>query len=211
MKLKNRFVRSSTHFLKHPLATVRGLVFTPNRLRTFFTREHFEEPIGCQHPVINEAYVLKEVVGKTVLDVGCGSGRWGALLSGKGFNVVGVDVTLEYLALASQNGYTRLVKLDFEKDSLLSAFGLASFDTVLCVEVLEHLIKKTGLKLLGEMVWLGKKVVVTTPCGFYPFTGSCYADTHKSGWYREDFEALGYKVTVYKGRLYDYFLAVHDA
>jgi len=209
MNLKNRFVRSSTHFLKHPLATVRGLVFTPNRLRTFFTREHFQEPIGCQHPIINEAYVLKEAVGKSVLDVGCGSGRWGKLLSVKGFKVTGVDVTLEYLQTASVLGdYEELFKRDFEKDSLLDTFKVGVFDTVLCVEVLEHLKKQTGLKLLREMAALGGRVVVTTPCGFYPFTGSCYADTHKSGWYREDFEALGYKVTVCKGRLYDYFLAV---
>lgn len=211
MNLKNRFMRSSTHFLKHPLSTVKGLVFTPNRLRTFFTREHFAELPGCQHPVINEAYVLREIRGVSVLDVGCGSGRWGKLLSVRGLRVVGVDVTFEYLLQASKCGYVRLVKRDFEKDSLLGAFELGSFDTVLCVEVLEHLSKKTGLKLLGEMVALaGGRVVVTTPCGFYPFVGSCYADCHKSGWYREDFEALGFKVTVCKGRLYDYFLAVYE-
>lgn len=208
MNLVERFKRSSTHFLKHPLKTVHGLVFTPNRLRTFFTREHFNELPGCQHPVINEAYVLKEITGKTALDVGCGSGRWGKLLSERGLKVAGVDVTLEYLASALNCGYVRLVKLDFEKTSLLNVFDLKSFDVVVCVEVLEHLSKQTGLKLLLEMGAIGKKVIVTTPCGFYPFTGSTWADTHKSGWYKEDFEKWDFKVTVCKGRLYNYFLAV---
>lgn len=90
VKLFEKVKRSSTHFFRHPLVTVKGLVFTPRRLRTFFTREHFSELPGCQHPVIDERVVLEAIRGSSVLDLGCGRGRWGLLLNQRGFRICGV-------------------------------------------------------------------------------------------------------------------------
>lgn len=206
-------LRSAIYFLKHPGRTLTRLFFTKDRLRTFFSRAHLEELPDCQHPIIDEGKVLRLVVQGSVLDVGCGRGRWAVLLCNPHLReIVGVDVTSAYLREAEKTGlYNRLLKRDFEFDSLIGDFEPASFDNVLAVEVLEHLSKFAGKKLLSEMILLAKKrVVVTTPCGFYPFQGDCVAETHKCGWLRSELESFGFKVSVVKGRLYEYFLAVHD-
>jgi SAM-dependent methyltransferase len=153
--------------------------------------------------------ILPLITGNSVLDIGCGRGRWGALLS-KSHRVVGVDGYLPYLAEAKRNGYVKLFCRDFEEADLLSDFAVDSFDVVLCIEVVEHLSKAAGLRLLWSLKAVGQRVVVTTPKGYYPFTGDIGFESHKSGWLQSDFEGLCFRVSVHHGRLYDYFLAVYD-
>lgn len=51
-----------------------------------------------------ERLILSELeTGSTVLDLCCGSGRFAAALSGRGFSVVGVDVSEEMISLARRN------------------------------------------------------------------------------------------------------------
>lgn len=72
------------------------------------------------------------------------------------------------------------------------------FDAVILIEVLEHLPKEAGLKILQKAEeWAEKKIVVSTPNGFLSqgeLDGN-KLQKHLSGWSVDDFKKLGFKVT----------------
>ncbi len=76
-----------------------------------------------------------------LLDAGCGSGKYGIPLQMRGFDVVGVDVSLDALRNAGERGANRKMGI-----ALLAAnvyqlpFQNGSFDVVWCYGVLQHLL-----------------------------------------------------------------------
>jgi ubiquinone/menaquinone biosynthesis C-methylase UbiE len=163
-------------------------------------------------------WIIRNLIGdaKTILDVGCGDGEAMIKINhDKKYQVTGVDLYKPYLEKAKESGvYKRLVKSDLRKIK----FKQNSFDVVLASQVIEHLSKKDGLKLLSQMSKIAKdKVVVATPNGYVPFEPFEEKDgnplqIHKSGWEIAEFESLGYKTYgqgakfIYnpKGLLYKY-------
>jgi ubiquinone/menaquinone biosynthesis C-methylase UbiE len=74
--------------------------------------------------------------GAKLLDVGCGTGKYMERYAAAGYNVVGVDGSEDMLRLAQQNNLTA----EFHKSSVESLpFGTASFDVLLCIEVIRYL------------------------------------------------------------------------
>jgi hypothetical protein len=76
-------------------------------------------------------------------------------------------------------------------------FKPRSFDAVIALQILEHLTKEEGLKLLEQMEeWACRKVVVTTPNGYVKqdeYDNNPLQD-HKSGWEARELRKLGFKV-----------------
>jgi len=77
------------------------------------------------------------------------------------------------------------------------AFRPKSFDAVIAVEVLEHLTKEEGIRLLHRMEeWAKRKVIVTTPNGYLtqdPYDNNPLQE-HRSGWDVHDLRSLGLQV-----------------
>ncbi len=71
-----------------------------------------------------------------LLDVGCGTGHHMALLRSRGFDVAGVDGSAEMLEHARRNNPNAEIR---QSDVEELPFESASFDYVLCVEVLRYL------------------------------------------------------------------------
>ena len=72
--------------------------------------------------------------GRRVLDVGCASGYFGALLAGRGYRVTGIDSPG-----AARSGFPESIEL-LEADLDLGLPHLSGrFDFVVCADVLEHL------------------------------------------------------------------------
>jgi len=161
------------------------------------------------HPFLTK--VLKEIPldTKALIDVGCGRG-----ISGRGIigaltriyrepkRLVGVDVFQPYLNFCKKfNFYDELYCLDLRKLPL--PFKSKDFDVVTCIEVIEHLPKKDGEKLLDEIERLAKLVIVTTPTTFFsqenydhnPF------QKHVSSWTLADFRKRNYDVKGFGGFL----------
>ncbi|MDO8657107.1 MAG: class I SAM-dependent methyltransferase [Candidatus Levybacteria bacterium] len=130
-----------------------------------------------------------------VLDLGCGLGTAGELFNNKkNHNFTGIDFFQPYLNICKRNGYYRsVIKADLTKIKLLSR----SYDVVLLLQVLEHLTDKEARLLLKQVTAAAREcIIISLPNGHcdqgqYDQNRS---HIHKSTWFHEQLEALGFKV-----------------
>jgi 2-polyprenyl-3-methyl-5-hydroxy-6-metoxy-1,4-benzoquinol methylase len=83
--------------------------------------------------------MLSKDKNKAILDLGCGNGWLVEFLLQKGYNVYGTDVTPSGIAIARQKHPDRFFLLDPSATELPSEFSKIHFDTILSIEVIEHL------------------------------------------------------------------------
>jgi ubiquinone/menaquinone biosynthesis C-methylase UbiE len=140
-------------------------------------------------------YLDKELEGcNSVLDLGCGQSSWLKVCSVP--YSLGVDIfepsLKESIKRKLHNEYLLADVRDLE-------FKDRTFDAVIAFEVIEHLTKEEGRKLLSSMErWARKKVIISTPNGhvhqsqvmieFNPH------QRHMSGWDISELNQLGFKV-----------------
>lgn len=128
----------------------------------------------------------------TLLDLGCG---YNSPIQYRDVPFsVGVELFEPYLQESKKKGiHNEYLKVDI----ITVEFKPKSFDAILCSEVLEHLTKEEGYKLVKKMQkWARKKIIITTPNG-YLWQNSYDSNPlqeHKSGWSVEELEGLGFKV-----------------
>lgn len=113
----------------------------PDTARSF-DRRRFGGPIGdlvAQQQAAVLARFLGPVAGRTVLDVGTGTGRAAFLLADAGAIVTGVDASEEMLAIARARAPRGANSPDFRVgDAHALAFPDRSFDVVTSLRVLMH-------------------------------------------------------------------------
>ena len=73
-----------------------------------------------------------QIQGKSVLDVGCGTGELAVHLSRKGYKVTGVDLSEEMLAIANDKFSTRGVSVELYEQDMRELEGLGKFA---CVQI----------------------------------------------------------------------------
>lgn len=148
-------------------------------------------------------WFLRRSIGnnKTILDLGCGDGSLMELISSKSkWQITGIDIYQKSIETArKRNIYCKLIRGDLlktiKKNNLKS-----KYDVVFFSQVIEHLTKDEGMKILKEIENLAKKrIVVGTPRGAmeqpHEFLDGNPHQVHKSGWGIEDFTSRGYKVS----------------
>ncbi len=117
-------------------------VYADPAMAEAFDTLRFSGPIGrmiaeTQEQVI--ASFLDPVAGRTILDVGTGTGRAALALAVRGARVTGVDASREMLAVASRRASAAGIEVTFaEGDAHALGFPDASFDAVVCLRVLMH-------------------------------------------------------------------------
>ena len=117
--------------------------------------------------IINESKILP-IGFSSGLDVGCARGILGSILKSERNpkRLVGIDAFDPYLDSAKRTGaYDSLLKLDIAKDPL--PFSPKEFDVIFCLEVIEHLQWHQALILLADMEAIGKRVIITSPSGYF--------------------------------------------
>jgi 2-polyprenyl-3-methyl-5-hydroxy-6-metoxy-1,4-benzoquinol methylase len=117
-------------------------VYADAAMAEAFDGLRFSGPIGqliarTQEQVI--AGFLEPVAGRTVLDVGTGTGRAAIALARRGARVTGVDASAEMLSVANRRAGEAGVEVTFlTGDAHGLAFADHSFDAVICLRVLMH-------------------------------------------------------------------------
>jgi SAM-dependent methyltransferase len=130
----------------------------------------------------------------SVLDVGCGTSLT--------MRQLGVPVSAGIEAYQPsfddakrRHTHDRLIHGDIR--NLTTYFQQRQFDACVALDVIEHLDKRDGLKLIREMEGIARrKVVFFTPSGFLP-QRHCAADDlqeHLSGWEPDEMRRFGYHV-----------------
>jgi ubiquinone/menaquinone biosynthesis C-methylase UbiE len=80
-----------------------------------------------------------------------------------------------------------------------------AFSTVICIEVIEHLVKAEGIKLLDEVERVAYEAIyLTTPISYPQSTDIIYKNPyqeHKSFWQPYEFESQGYKTFLFSSFL----------
>ena len=116
----------------------------------------------------------------------------------KQFYCVGVDIFRPWMNGARrQERHSDCVLCDIQRLPIREK----TFDIVLCMEVLEHLTKEDGQKLLEKMERIARRqVIVTTPVGefaLHPATDDNPYQEHQSSWRPAELVRYGYKIRGY--------------
>ncbi|GAB1539863.1 hypothetical protein NUACC21_25310 [Scytonema sp. NUACC21] len=155
-------------------------------------------------PVCLDPIVVPLIRGKTVLDVGCGLGRWGNLIQSNFWEaqldkpplVDGIDAFQANVEYCSQQKCYRNVWYQVLPSPLEG-----KWDTVLACEIIEHIEQETVEDFLNILENAAKKrVIISTPNypsfreGADTVVGFNDFEAHLSYVSRNDFRRRGYKV-----------------
>jgi len=103
--------------------------------------------------VVEELSTFRRLETRSVLDLGCGTGRHTAYLAKKGFDVVGVDVSKSALKMA--NEWVREEKMTdvaFVRGTMTNVpLRNSGFSLVISVSVIHHAVKKDIVKTIAEV------------------------------------------------------------
>lgn len=131
----------------------------------------------------------------SVLDVGCGSDSAIGRVR-KTFYSEGIDIYRPSIDTSKKNKIHDNYKAGNIKN-LEKYYKRKSFDAIIALDVIEHLDKNDGIKLMEKMVKIArKKVIILTPNKFYQqgYHGENKYQEHRSWWQLNDFKKRGYKV-----------------
>lgn len=123
----------------------------------------FEEAIA-------QSYVyLGELRGKTVLEIGCGSGEQACYFSSQGAFVTVIDISPESLKAAQTKAQESKVKItSLQMDAQQLQFLAESFDLVYINSTLMHVDQQQVLQECSRVLKKGGKLVVLEPMKYAP-------------------------------------------
>ena len=106
---------------------------------------------------------LRPLAGKRALDVGCGAGLLCEPLARLGAEVTGVDAAAENVAVAQAHAAGSGLEIEYRHGEI-GALGLAGFDLVTSMEVLEHVADKAAfVTALADTLGPDGLMVLSTP------------------------------------------------
>jgi len=138
----------------------------------------------------------------SLLDVGCGRGqfiRWQGAIPVR----VGIDVCKDALKFAASKDVDHgVVFVQHNLIKLEELFPYPAFEAVIGIDIIEHFDKDQGVELVKSCERIAQKCVLFfVPVGDHPQEncdpwgyGNEYYNAHRSTWYPEDMERLGYEV-----------------
>ncbi len=149
--------------------------------------------------------LVRKLDPKSILDLGVGFGRWGILFrefleiwdAGKyGGNwdrtIDGVEIYVDYLHDYHKYFYNNI----YVTDALTFLINTESkYDLINCGDVIEHLSKEDGKKLIKIALDKSKYLLINIPVGKYweQNNEDNIFETHRSVWYKSDFKVYKYR------------------
>ena len=108
------------------------------------------DPVEIASRLVRYRFAMSFIEEGHVLDAGCGDRDGPLLLAGKGVRVIGVDVNVEAVRVARERFQGAAVSYG-AVDCRALPFRSALFDTVISLEVIEHLPEEDHPRYLAEM------------------------------------------------------------
>jgi 2-polyprenyl-3-methyl-5-hydroxy-6-metoxy-1,4-benzoquinol methylase len=155
-------------------------------------------PTSDFHSINAILALITQLNPNSVLDIGCGFGKYGVLLREYldvwHQRLVAKQWQVELVGIEAHKGYLNPVH-DFvyskvhcgEAQQVLPKLG--QFDVVLIADVIEHLEKDEASELVQECLRHSPVVIISTPVAFYP-QGEVLEnpyEVHRNRWDRDDF------------------------
>ena len=139
---------------------------------------------------------------RSVLDIGCGDGH--VIKQVKAEERFGIDVCAKAITKAKRHN-NGVKYYCFDLMRVVEGFqALPRVDCIVGMDIVEHLWVADAKKLLGVCERAcAKCLIFFIPVGHHPQTtddrgfGNDFFQTHRSTWYPEDMESLGYEVWHY--------------
>jgi SAM-dependent methyltransferase len=140
-----------------------------------------------------------DFTNKIVLDIGCGYGDWGFLIRTrkKGIpELIGLEIWQPYIIKIRQMSiYDHLIKLKLP----FIPFKDKTIDISVGCEIIEHLQKDAGLKLLTELERVTRQLIVVSvpinlPSGWIASLDNNPYQMHCSNWTPKDFMDRGFGI-----------------
>jgi 2-polyprenyl-3-methyl-5-hydroxy-6-metoxy-1,4-benzoquinol methylase len=141
-----------------------------------------------------ERYIGKELRNLHVVDVGGGNG----VLARPWWEERQAHLTIYDVMLPSELGNANGICADVEE--IVEICGERSFDIIQCTEVIEHMRKRKGervIELFKKVARVG--ILITTTAGYTtqpPQLDNPFQE-HVSGWLPTEFQQLGFEVTMH--------------
>ena len=126
--------------------------------RMMFLRDRLAAHFGQKLPT------MRPLHGLTVLDIGCGGGLVAEPMARLGATVTGIDPATDNIAAARAHAGTSGLDIDYQAITVeeLSGRG-ATFDAVLCLEVVEHVPDPSSfMRLAAGLVQPGGMLIAST-------------------------------------------------
>ncbi|MFO0991228.1 MAG: class I SAM-dependent methyltransferase [Hyphomicrobiales bacterium] len=123
---------------------------------------HKTSKSGHHHPYLRPT-VLRELAGRNrIFDLGCGNGSFASVLNQYGFDVTGVDPSLEEIAEARKAYPSLKLHSGSAYDNLAALYG--EFDAMISLEVIEHIYDpRSYARTLFSLVKPEGIAIVSTP------------------------------------------------
>jgi SAM-dependent methyltransferase len=132
--------------------------------------------------------LMRLIKPSSVVDVGCGVGSWLDEFQKQGVSkILGIDFLVQESSL-------RIPKENFLRHDLQEPISVRErFDVVLCMEVGEHLPKKSAATLVQSLIGLGSVIVFSAAIP-YQVGGGDHINEQWPEWWADLFRARGFKV-----------------
>jgi len=149
---------------------------------------------------LNTVKEVLEVASKynSVLEIGCGEGH--ILKRIKAQIRIGIDA---FRPILEKNQIPNIIFINYNlSHGLTKLFLENSFECIIGFDIIEHFKKDEAIKIIYECEQIASKCILFfIPVGNHPQTkddrkmGNDFFQTHRSKWYPEDMQKLGYDVT----------------
>lgn len=100
----------------------------------------------------------------SILDLGCGNGAIANELIKKGYHVYGADASLKGISIANKKNKDHFFVMDFENNYIPEDIRRLKIDTIISLEVIEHLYNpQKYMELINRLLPIGGRLIISTP------------------------------------------------
>lgn len=137
-------------------------------LRRAEVERYLDPPHDTAYPLEYAFHLLGDVRGKTVLDIGCGTGQNTVVLVRRGAHVIAMDISPELVALAERR--LRIAGRDEVALKVGSAYDTGipsqSVDVIFCIYLIHHLDIVEVRKEMRRILARDGRIIVSEPIRF---------------------------------------------